>query len=190
MVALLASTAPEGHLELDGTSLRWVGEIASVGKREELEKRAREMLPEGLELTVVLTAPAVEPMPQVVVAAVATRDFRRELESTRLHFVFDSVKLTEDTTYQVEPLVELVKQMPGAKLRVLGHADATGTDAYNQRLSLRRSQAIARMLEAAGIASDAIEKEGLGESRPVADNRTREGRAKNRRVEFEVVGGK
>ena len=70
----------------------------------------------------------------------------------------------------------------------VGHADATGSDAYNQRLSMRRAEAVKKFLVGKGVEANRIYTEGKGESAPVADNRTREGRAKNRRVEVEVVG--
>jgi len=71
---------------------------------------------------------------------------------------------------------------------VVGHTDSIGSDAYNQRLSLRRAAAVKDYLVGKGIAANRVTAEGKGEKQPVADNRTRQGRAKNRRVEIEVVG--
>ena len=72
----------------------------------------------------------------------------------------------------------------------VGHTDSVGTDAYNQKLSLRRSQAVKAYLVSKGIDKTRIYTEGKGEKQPVADNSTSEGRAKNRRVEIEVVGSR
>jgi OOP family OmpA-OmpF porin len=63
-----------------------------------------------------------------------------------------------------------------------------GTDSYNQRLSVRRAEAVKAYLVSKGIEKNRVYTEGKGEKQPVADNRTAEGRAKNRRVEIEVVG--
>ena len=71
---------------------------------------------------------------------------------------------------------------------VVGHTDSTGSDAYNQKLSVRRSEAIKTYLVGKGIEKNRVYTEGKGEKQPVADNKTAEGRAKNRRVEIEVVG--
>ena len=81
--------------------------------------------------------------------------------------------------------------MGGINLEVViavGHTDATGPASYNQALSNRRAEAVKAYLVSKGIESNRIYTEGKGLTQPVADNSTREGRAKNRRVEVEVVG--
>ncbi len=70
----------------------------------------------------------------------------------------------------------------------VGHTDSIGTDAYNQKLSIRRAESVKAYLQGKGIEANRIYTEGKGEKQPVADNKTAEGRAKNRRVEIEVVG--
>ena len=81
--------------------------------------------------------------------------------------------------------------MSGINLEVViavGHTDSTGPEAYNQGLSVRRAEAVKAYLVSKGIEANRVYTEGKGEKQPVADNRTRDGRAKNRRVEIEVVG--
>ena len=88
-------------------------------------------------------------------------------------------------------LDDLVSKIQGINLEVIiavGHTDSVGSDAYNQRLSVRRAEAVKAYLVSKGIERNRIYTEGKGEKQPVADNRTAEGRAKNRRVEVEVVG--
>ena len=88
-------------------------------------------------------------------------------------------------------LDDLTSKLTGVALEVIiavGHTDSIGTDAYNQRLSVRRSEAVKAYLVSKGIEANRIYTEGKGEKQPVADNKTRDGRAKNRRVEIEVVG--
>ena len=70
----------------------------------------------------------------------------------------------------------------------VGHTDSVGNDAYNQKLSVRRAESVKAYLVTKGIEKNRIYTEGKGEKQPVADNKTKEGRAKNRRVEIEVVG--
>ena len=70
----------------------------------------------------------------------------------------------------------------------VGHTDSVGTDAYNQKLSIRRAEAVKAYLQAKGIEANRIYTEGKGEKQPVDSNKTAAGRAKNRRVEIEVVG--
>jgi OOP family OmpA-OmpF porin len=88
-------------------------------------------------------------------------------------------------------LDDLVSKMSGLNLEVIiavGHTDSVGSDTYNQKLSIRRSEAVKSYLVSKGVEKNRVYTEGKGEKQPVADNKTAEGRAKNRRVEIEVVG--
>ncbi len=88
-------------------------------------------------------------------------------------------------------LDDLIAKVKGINLEVIiavGHTDSIGSDAYNQKLSVRRAEAVKAYLVSKGIEKNRIYTEGKGEKQPVADNKTKEGRAKNRRVEIEVVG--
>jgi OOP family OmpA-OmpF porin len=88
-------------------------------------------------------------------------------------------------------LDDLVAKVKGINLEVIiavGHTDSIGSDAYNQKLSVRRAEAVKAYLVSKGIEKNRIYTEGKGEKQPVASNKTKEGRAKNRRVEIEVVG--
>ena len=88
-------------------------------------------------------------------------------------------------------LDDLVGKIKGISLEVIiavGHTDSVGSDAYNQKLSVKRAEAVKAYLVTKGIEKNRVYTEGKGEKQPVADNKTSEGRAKNRRVEIEVVG--
>lgn len=90
-------------------------------------------------------------------------------------------------------LEDLVSKLKGTDIEVVvatGHTDSIGSDAYNMKLSMRRANAVKAFLVSKGIPADRIFTEGKGERQPVASNKTREGRAKNRRVEVEVVGNR
>jgi OOP family OmpA-OmpF porin len=90
-------------------------------------------------------------------------------------------------------LDDLTSKLGNINLEVIiavGHTDSVGTDAYNQKLSVRRAEAVKAYLQGKGVESSRIYTEGKGEKQPVADNKTDAGRAKNRRVEIEVVGTK
>jgi len=71
-------------------------------------------------------------------------------------------------------------------VKIVGHTDSTGTEAYNQQLSLKRATAVRDYLVSKGIDANLMSVSGMGESQPVADNRTSAGRAKNRRVEVDI----
>jgi outer membrane protein OmpA-like peptidoglycan-associated protein len=73
-----------------------------------------------------------------------------------------------------------------SSIKVVGHTDNVGTDAYNQTLSERRANSVADYLLSQGVAPNKVSSEGKGESEPVAENDTEEGRAKNRRVDLHI----
>jgi OOP family OmpA-OmpF porin len=103
-------------------------------------------------------------------------------------FDFDKAVLKPEAQAKLSDLVEKMKTITVEVVIAVGHADSVGSDAYNQRLSLRRAEAVKKFLVSKGVEANRVYTEGKGEKSPVADNRTREGRAKNRRVEVEVVG--
>lgn len=101
-------------------------------------------------------------------------------------FAFDSAELTSAAK---EQLVAVANRLTGANLvsvKVIGHTDSVGSDRYNQGLSERRARSVADFLASQGVPADKLTTEGMGESRPVADNETDAGRAQNRRVEIQV----
>ena len=103
-------------------------------------------------------------------------------------FDFDKSVVKPDGKSKLD---DLSSKMRGVNLEVviaIGHADSIGSDAYNQKLSVRRAESVKAYLVSKGIEANRIYTEGKGEKQPVADNKTADGRAKNRRVEIEVIG--
>jgi len=103
-------------------------------------------------------------------------------------FDFDKSVLKPEGRAKLDDLVQKIRGINLEVIIAVGHTDSVGTDAYNQRLSVRRAEAVKAYLVSKGIERNRVYTEGKGEKQPVADNRTKEGRAKNRRVEIEVVG--
>lgn len=103
-------------------------------------------------------------------------------------FDFDKSVLKPEGKAKLDDLAQKVKAINLEVIIAVGHTDSIGTDTYNQKLSIRRSEAVKAYLVSKGIEKNRIYTEGKGEAQPVADNKTKEGRAKNRRVEIEVVG--
>ncbi|MOA31484.1 Outer membrane porin F precursor [compost metagenome] len=102
-------------------------------------------------------------------------------------FAFDSAQLTPAAQEQLVGLMDKLKNADVLSIKVVGHTDSQGTDAYNQALSERRASSVAAFLLEQGLTPDKLTSQGMGESQPVADNASEEGRAKNRRVEL-VIG--
>ena len=107
------------------------------------------------------------------------------IRTTTDHFDFDSAELKPKMMSELDAVAGKVRASKGREmLEVIGHTDSTGPEAYNQGLSERRAQAAADYLVDQGVSPSMITVKGMGESAPVADNSTREGRAMNRRVEI------
>ena len=103
-------------------------------------------------------------------------------------FDFDKSVLKAEGKAKLDDLVGKVKGINLEVIIAVGHTDSKGTDAYNQKLSVARSEAVKAYLVSKGIEKNRVYTEGKGEKQPVADNKTKDGQAKNRRVEIEVVG--
>lgn len=106
----------------------------------------------------------------------------------RILFGTDVDTLDAESLRVVSRLAPMLESLGVAGVRVEGHADIVGPDAYNVALSLRRAQAVASALQAQGMSSVAIQVQGYGNQRPIADNSSSEGRAQNRRVAIIVPG--
>jgi OmpA-OmpF porin, OOP family len=131
-------------------------------------------------------AEAPTPAPAAVPAPVPTSE--KVSYSADAFFDFDKAVLKPGGQAALDDLVSRLKDINLEVIIAVGHTDSVGTDAYNQKLSVRRAEAVKSYLQGKGVESSRIYTEGKGESQPVADNKTAEGRAKNRRVEIEVVG--
>jgi outer membrane protein OmpA-like peptidoglycan-associated protein len=103
-----------------------------------------------------------------------------------LLFAHNSAVLAESATQQVQQVGDILAKYPKDRIRVEGHTDATGPDRYNEELSLKRADAVARVLRSRGVQESQMLVRGLGESRPVADNGSDQGRSQNRRVQLVI----
>jgi adhesin transport system outer membrane protein len=113
--------------------------------------------------------------------------YKAILELKGVHFDFDSHVLTKDSFPMLNEGATYLKQFPEVKVEVAGHTDGDGSDAYNIKLSSRRTKTVMEYLISQGVAKDRLTAKGYGESQPVSDNTTPEGKAKNRRVELRLL---
>jgi OOP family OmpA-OmpF porin len=125
-------------------------------------------------------APAPAPAPAPVASKVTY--------AADAFFDFDKAVLKPEGKAKLDDLAGKVSGIALEVVIAVGHTDSTGAAGYNQALSNKRAEAVKAYLVSKGIESNRIYTEGTGLSQPVADNKTKEGRAKNRRVEVEVVG--
>ncbi|HWW71839.1 MAG TPA: OmpA family protein, partial [Duganella sp.] len=103
-------------------------------------------------------------------------------------FDFDKSAVKPAGKAALDDLLLKLKGMNTEVVVTVGHTDSVGSNEYNQKLSLRRAEAVKAYLVSKGLEASRVYTEGKGETQPLADNATAEGRAKNRRVTVEVVG--
>lgn len=117
-------------------------------------------------------------------------EIQRQVETgtlPKIQFEFDRDVITPESDPTLQLVARLLMKNPRLKVIILAHTDSVGTEEYNLDLSERRARSVKTFLVKEGVAPPSIRFKGMGYSRPLADNATDEGRAKNRRVEFRVT---
>jgi len=130
-------------------------------------------------------APTPPPPPPVVAAKPSAQKVTYAADT---FFDFDKSVLKAEGKAKLDDLISKMSGIQTEVIIAVGHTDSVGTDAYNQKLSERRADAVKAYLVSKGVEKNRVYTEGKGEKQPIASNSTAEGRAKNRRVEIEVVG--
>jgi len=138
-------------------------------------------------------APAAKPAPAPAApakpAAAAPRPTTEKVTlAADALFDFDKAVIKSDAKAKLDDLVAKLKAINLEVIIAIGHTDSVGSAAYNQKLSLKRAEAVKAYIISKGIEPNRVYTEGKGEKQPIADNKTKAGRSKNRRVEIEVVG--
>ena len=130
--------------------------------------------------------PAPAPAPAAAIAPVPSSE--KVTYAADAFFDFNKADLKPEAKSKLDDLVSKTKEINLEVIIAVGHTDAIGGDAYNDKLSVKRAESIKTYLTSKGVEANRVYTEGKGKKQPVADNKTAEGRAKNRRVEIEVVG--
>ncbi|QJQ07138.1 OmpA family protein [Undibacterium piscinae] len=137
---------------------------------------------------VVAAAPVAAPVAPVKAAPVAPTSEKVTFAADAF-FDFDKAVLKPEAKTKLDDMAAKLKGINLEVVIAVGHTDSVGSDAYNQKLSIKRAEAVkAYLVSNGGIEASRVYTEGKGKKQPVADNKTAEGRTKNRRVEIEVVG--
>lgn len=176
---------------LDGTEVAATGGTKTVSPTSTTSYTAKVAGPGGsttCSVTVTVTVPPPPPPPPPPAARVIDR------LTIHVNFDFDKSNIRKADEAELKKAIDFVRKYRGAKVKLEGHTDGKGTEQYNQKLSERRAEAVRQYLIKEGAAEKAmILATGYGELRPVAPNKTKEGkdnpegRAENRRVEILII---
>ena len=169
----------------DDVSVR--GELANPELKNKLEAEFNSELADRTNLSLALNAKA--PVIEEKAAAInCQKEFDEILTHGTILFNTDSDVIKPASYPLLQELADEFAKCPNSSVDVIGHTDSVGDAGYNQNLSQRRAASVTRYLSSKGVNVSRITSIGKGEASPIASNDTKEGRAKNRRIEFKVKG--
>ena len=180
------SRLEDSKASIVGTNLTVTGEALSQIAADTLTTQVERSLPPGFIGKATITVRAVKPE-QIVPANVCQNIFNNELKFNSIFFEVSKANIKDESFGLLDRLVFAARRCPLSRISIEGHTDSDGAEAFNQNLSENRAKAIRDYLSKSGILGSRMDILGHGETKPVADNNTKEGKAKNRRIEFRVI---
>ena len=164
---------------------------AGCATQQEAPQPAPQPAPKPAPTPAPAPAPAPTPAPKPAPEAAKPKPVAEKVTfAADVLFDFDKSVVKPDGKSKLDDLSSKIRGINLEVVIAIGHADSIGGDAYNQKLSVRRAESVKAYLVSRGVEPNRIYTEGKGEKQPVASNKTKEGRQKNRRVEIEVIGTK
>ncbi len=169
------------------TDVRISGVVDSEATRSQVEQSLTAALPGGYSHRYDIVVPEPQPVAEPVAAADnCQQQFDELLAERSIHFKTSSARISNKSYALLDELARVASECPEARIRIEGHTDSRGGERMNLKLSQARAESVVRYLIGKGIAASRLAAVGYGESRPVADNGTAAGQARNRRIEFNV----
>lgn len=166
-----------GELKVDGNSVRISGQVGNEAERQQVASALANAAGPGYQVKNALVGGGITKQ-DVLDQALAGRI---------VEFQSGSATLTGNGRVVLDEMVAALRKVGDQQVQVIGHTDSVGAREANVALSLQRAIAVKAYLEQHGVAADNLSVQGFGPDRPVADNATDEGRARNRRIEFRVM---
>lgn len=128
----------------------------------------------------------VEVVEEVEIVEEVAQPTLSHIHTFSVQFPFDSSVVAPEYNAEIKDFAQSMKENPSQTAIISGHTDSTGNDEYNQKLSERRANTVKDAIIEEGVQAERLQAKGYGESKPIADNATKEGRQENRRVEAEI----
>lgn len=193
MMAMIGAMADleEGEASAQPRKLSLTGVAADEDTREAVARTLREKAPDDYELTIDLRVSAVAaapagPPPLTPAACIAS--LNETLMETPIRFPVGKEAVDPGSYPTIQLLIDTMRRCPDAVMEIGAHTDSDGSDALNLALSDARAQRIRfLMTREDGVSENRLLARGYGETKPIASNKTKAGRAKNRRIEFRLI---
>ena len=180
-----------GQGNVVGNTLSVSGRAKNENIKNLIDKIVQKRLPAGFTGTTNILFPKPEPAPVPVVPSVGADACQALITSAiggqKILFETDKAVIKSDSEGVLDAVAKAANECPAVRMEIGGHTDSRGRDAYNQELSEARATAVTAYLANAGVAAARLDAKGYGETQPIASNRNRDGRAQNRRIEFNVI---
>ncbi len=174
----------EGKAELLDGGLKLNGGAFYEGAMAQVSKFLSSALPEGVATDANL---AVITPGEALGSEECQAQLKGALSQNSIYFDSGKASISSDSFGLLDSLIYTAHRCQEAAIQIEGHTDSDGDDAFNQTLSEKRAQAVQSYLAKAGLDAGRLSAKGFGESKPVADNGTDEGKAKNRRIDFVIL---
>lgn len=160
------------------------GQVVNEQTKQQIGKSLESLTQLEVDNRILVVLPPPEPKPEPIKENVCLGLVQDVLSNGKINFATGKSTINEDSFELLDNIAAIAKRCPDSKFSIGGHTDSTGNIDSNIKLSEARAQAVVNHLAGLGLSIDQFKAVGFGPSKPVADNGTREGRAKNRRIEF------
>jgi outer membrane protein OmpA-like peptidoglycan-associated protein/osmotically-inducible protein OsmY len=194
-----------GVFSLKASEFQLLGEIESRAQAEVLERNVKSDLDSAYEAVLDIKIAhndtvAIKPKKEMIqnpskdIKEVAQKEvcqaaFKKAMVKEKIHFNYNKATIKESSYRLLDKIVEIAKACPKETIEIGGHTDSIGSYDYNRVLSQKRADAVKAYMVKKGVKKERLKAVGYGERKPIADNMHKEGRAINRRIEFQIQGG-
>ena len=181
LAASLLARLDSGMVQMSGKAVSVTGEATSKEVEEAVSAALINALPAGYKGSsrITIAAPSQN-------AAACENLINTTIDGRQILFAVNRATILGESRSVLADIASAAQECPKFSIEIHGHTDSDGSESYNQKLSDGRAAAVMKNLIDAGVAAERLNASGFGETRPIADNDTDEGKARNRRIEFKV----